>query len=212
MRSWLRAASLLVCLAGWTASVSAQDKEPGQDQPPQMTEEEKKMMEAWAKAMTPGEQHKLLEALVGDWNVASKHRMAPEAPWTESKGEEHTESVLGGRFTLSRYSGEAMMGMPGNFEGIGINGYDNVLGKYTFAWVDNMGTMILTGEGEADKDGKTLTFMSRFKDCMTGENTWMKMVHKFESKDKHVVAFFGPAPDGKEFQMMELTYTRKPKS
>jgi len=50
-----------------------------------------------------------------------------------------------------------MMGMP--FEGIGINGYDNLKKKFVSTWIDNMGTMIVMSTGTFDPATKTFTYM-----------------------------------------------------
>src|SRR5687768_15991808 len=92
-------------------------------QPPQMSAEEKAMMEAWQKAMTPGPQHKQLDGMVGTWNTTVKTWMAPGAPVMETSGTSENKWVLGGRYIEQRFKG-SFMGQP--FEGIGYTGYDNV--------------------------------------------------------------------------------------
>jgi len=168
-----------------------------------------KMMEECMKAGMPGEHHVHMEALVGDWNITGKFKMTPDAPWTESKSTCHAEWVLGNRFIMQRIKGEPMPGMPMAFEGIGFLGYDNMTKKHISSWLDNMGTMIMGGEGECSDAGKTITFMSKYLDPMTKKDSWMKSVYRIESPDRYVLQMYGPGPDGKEFMSMELTQVRK---
>src|SRR5262245_31370736 len=113
-------------------SVVAQDKKGGTPPAGQQpgADEMAKMMERMAKLAAPGAPHKALEGLVGEWTAAGKYRMDPAQPWADTKGTAHNESALGGRFVLLHYKGEGMMGMPGEFEGMGSIGYDNAKQKY----------------------------------------------------------------------------------
>ena len=84
MRSRIGIALLsLSCLAGGAAGWAA---EPKQDKPagaPAMGAAE---MEAMMKAATPGDQHKMLARMVGDWTFTQKFWMAPGQPPGESSG------------------------------------------------------------------------------------------------------------------------------
>jgi len=55
------------------------------------------------------------------------------------------------------------------FEGRGITGYDNMTHKYTFTWIDNMGTGFMTGEGNWDPATKSFKFETMSPNVMTGE-------------------------------------------
>ncbi len=200
-------------LLGTVASIgSAQEKKgsppaAGQGQPG--ADAMAMMMEAFAKIAAPGPHHEHLEALQGAWSVAGKFRMTPDQPWEEQNSEGKSELVLGGRFLHQHYEGGPMMGMPEAFEGLGFIGYDNQKQKYVYAWIDSMGTMIMIGEGTCDAAGKTITFRSDFVSPFTNQKTYMTSVYKVEGPDRYVHSMFGPGPDGKDFQMVELVHTRK---
>ena len=81
--------------------------------------------------------------------------------------------------------------------------------KHTYVWVDNFGTMTMTGEGRCAEDGKVMTFMSKFLDPMTGQETYMRSVYRIESPNRYVLEMYGPGPDGQDFLAMELVHTRK---
>ena len=89
--------------------------------------DQEEMMKKWMAVATPGPEHKALEALVGDWEVASKWWMAPDAPPDESKGTSKVRSILGGRFVQEDYDGQ-FMGRP--MHGLGLTGYDNFKKRY----------------------------------------------------------------------------------
>ncbi len=126
---------------------------------------EEAMMALFAKYGTPGANHKLLEPLIGSWDLNYKSWMDPKAPATESKGTSDASWILGGRYVMENVNG--MMGqMP--MKGISITGYDNFKQTYNSLWMDEMSTSMMTSAGTADKDGKTFNFSGKFDNIMTG--------------------------------------------
>jgi hypothetical protein len=157
-------------------------------------------------ACTPGPAHQLLEPLVGHWNAEVKMWMEPDAPPTVTKGTAKSAWTLKGRFVQQEFDGE-FMGNP--FHGIGFTGYDNVRQKYRSVWLDDMSTTMVTSEGDAGSDGKTITLGGDFACAMTGEkNKATRQVYRILSRDKHVFEMHDPARTGNS-RIMEITYTRK---
>jgi hypothetical protein len=164
------------------------------------------MMKIWQEVATPGEPHKFLSQSVGTWETASKAWMDPSQPPEESKGTTKFTMILGGRFLQQEATGQ-MMGQP--FKGIGIVGYDNFRKKYTMIWIDDAGTALYTAEGTADPTGKTITFLGKMDDPLTGEkDKTVKYVSKMIDQDKQVFEMYA-MEGGKEMKTMEMTYTRK---
>lgn len=164
--------------------------------------DEAAMMAAWQKAATPGEPHQMLASLAGTWKVNSKMWMAPGAPPMETQGTSTKTMILGGRFLQEELETE-MMGMP--MKGLGITGYNNTTGMWEFTWMDNMGTMMMSGAGK--KDGDTITMESNYTDPMTGEPSWTRMVTEIQDADHYTFTMYGKI-DGKETKMMEASYSR----
>jgi hypothetical protein len=166
------------------------------------------MMKRWEAAATPGAAHKVLDPLVGEWNVASKWWMSPDQPPMESKGTVTTRWILGGRFLQDDFSGD-MMGKP--MKGMGLTGYDNLKKKYTSFWVDETSTAMYTSEGDASEDGKVITFLGKMDDVMTGEkNKTIKFVVRIVNASKHIFEMFDmPKNDGKGMKCAEMIYTKK---
>ena len=191
------ALALLVPLAA-----AAQEKKPALP-----TEEERaKMMELWTKLATPGAGHKLLEPIVGSFDVKIVMWEYPGAPAQESTGASEHAWVLGGRYVRQTFRG-SMMGMP--FDGIGYTGYDNYKKQYISVWMDTMGTSMLIASGTADPTGKILTSTAEWDDAMTGKKSTVREVVRIIDNDTHTMEMYMPGPDGKEYRNMEITYTRK---
>lgn len=198
---------LLSMLAGGAllaGPVLAQEKTAGA--PPQMSAEDKAMMEAYEKLAAVGENHKLLEYMLGDWTTVNKMWMQPGAPPMESFGTCSSKSAMDGRYILSEHKG-MVMGKP--FEGVATTGYDNATGKFVATWRDNMSTGIMMNTGSYDPAAKSFTFWSEGPDPMQPKvMVKVREVVKVIDKDKHLMEWY-ETRDGKEAKTMEVTYTRK---
>jgi hypothetical protein len=187
-------ALLVVC-----TSVMAQ--EPKQDAPDQ-----KAMMDAMMKAMMPGDAHKLLEHMVGTFDVKVTAWMMPGQPPMDSNGTAVNTWILGGRFVQQKFSGQ-FMGQP--FEGVGYTGYDNVKKTYWSSWMDNMGTGVMNSIGGTTDGGKTWKFMTTMADPMTGKEGPVEERLTVADHDHHSFEMWSPGPDGKMMKTMALAYSRK---
>ncbi|MBS0195619.1 MAG: DUF1579 family protein [Planctomycetes bacterium] len=184
--------------------------QPAKDAAKAPNAEEAAMMEAWTKAATPGKMHERLAKGVGTWEGKCKSWMAPGATPEEWTCTSTVTSILGGRFTTNETKGMMSMGGPPMpFEGHGTAGYNNTTQKFESTWMDNMGTMTLFFTGTLDADGTTITTTAHFTDCITNKETHMKNVEKITGPDTMTLEMYAPGPDGKEFKMMEIAYTRK---
>ncbi len=190
----------LVGVAALVAAVA------GAQQDNQMAPEQNAEMEKWAKFATPGPNHKLLEPYVGAWSVTTTFWQAPGAPPATSQGTAENAWVLGGRFIEGKFSGE-MMGQP--FQGIGYTGYDNFKKHFVGTWMDSMGTMVMVSTGHADPSGKVITMTGKMDDVVAGKTVTVREVNRVVDNDHTVFEMYGPDKSGKEFKMMEITYTRK---
>ena len=176
-------------------------------------EEMQKMMAQMMELGKPGENHKQLAQLAGDWTYTVKMWMDPSAPPEESKGTASRKAVMDGRFYIADAKGTFKMpGADGkmqdmNFTGMSIEGYDNVKKKYVSSWIDNMGCMIMNLDGAYDAASKTFTYKS---DCemMPGMPVKIREVIKVVDADHHTFDFFEDRGAG-ETKTMEISYTRK---
>jgi hypothetical protein len=173
----------------------------------QMSPEEMEVMRLWQEIGSPGDRHKLLDFMIGDWETTMHMWAGPEAPPQESRGSASAKWILGGRFVQTEFHGE-MMGMP--FDGLGLFGYDNYKKKFVSAWVDSMGTAMYATEGLADQTGKVITMFGTMDEWMTGEHD--KMVkYVYTSVDENTYRFeihdLGIVPG--ETKVAEVTYVRK---
>jgi hypothetical protein len=198
MKKWIALAAvvLFVCSAAFAA-----------DAPPKMTAEQQAMMEKMTKAATPGPQHEMLKKMAGEWNAKVTSQMDPAQPPQVEQSTSTFTMLMDGRYCQEVTSGQ-MMGQP--FSGMGLTGYDNVLGKYVSTWVDNFGTGIMTSVGTPDASGKVITWIGTMSDPVTGKPTKERMVTTIKDDDHHTFEMYGTPPGGKkEMKMMTIEYSRK---
>ena len=175
------------------------------DQKEDMEKMKAEAMAKWQAYATPGDGHKVMEQLVGNWDYSLKYWSSPNTPPEESTGTNDVKWILGNRFLEMDVKGTSM-GQP--FEGMGIIGYDNAKKEYVNTWIDNMGTGMMNAVGSYDAETKTMTEKGTFTDPMAGQQTF-KSVTKFVDADKFTYEMYISTPDGGEFRNMEINYIRK---
>lgn len=200
---WVLAGVLLVAV---TAMVTSRVVSDEKGDPPKMSPEEQKMMEAFAKASTPGEHHKHLEKLVGTWSAKSRFWMEPGGEPNEGKAIATWKPLFDGRYVMVNYEGDSPMGP---FMGIGITGYDNLLKKYVDVWIDSMSTAIMNSTGTCDAAGRVFNYSGEGMDPMTQKMKTVRSVVRMVSDTEMVFEMFDKTPEGKEFRNLEITYTKK---
>ena len=161
-------------------------------------------MEAWMKVASPGEHHENLQKTVGNWSTTNKFWMQPGAPPMETTGEARIETIMGGRFVRTVYTGD-FMGQA--FEGVGIDGFDNVMQKHIGLWMDNHGTMIMNFVGSCAEGGNVRTMTTEFTDP-TGNRKTMKGVTTIVSDNEFKYEAYN-LTDAGEFRSMEIIHTRR---
>jgi hypothetical protein len=191
-----------LCIVLATSVAMAEDKKAASPMDPQA------MAEAYEKLATPGEQHKQLSSLAGIWTTKTREWTEPDKPPVETTGSADMKMLLDGRYLQQEVAGR-MMEKP--FSGIVITAYDNLLKRYVMTWMSTMGTGVFTMEGTRGADGKTITLEGQHAEPGGG---YMKHCAIWTIVDNNTQTFdmYGPHQGGKEWKMMEMTYTRKQQS
>ncbi len=167
------------------------------------------MMAKMMEYGTPGPMHQLLASWNGTWvGETSMWDFDGDTSVTKSTGTAVNTMILGGKYQMSKHSGD-MMGMP--FEGQTIMGYDNATKQFSSTWVDNFSTGLMNFTGQWDEASKTLSLSGSYPDiCRPGKECKMREVFKVVDDNTHHMEMYGPDPKtGKEYKMMEIKMTRK---
>lgn len=163
---------------------------------------------AWIEYATPSDMHQMLAKSDGNW-------MGETTMWMEDGGKPMTSTseavnkmMFDGRFQMSNHKGN-MMGMP--FEGLSIVAYDNSKKKFVSTWIDNMGTGIMSMEGDWNPSTKSIEFKGKMTDpSRPGKDCDVREVFNFVDDNTQKMEMYGPDPKtGKEFKTMEIKFTKK---
>ena len=153
----------------------------------------------------PGPEHKVLTADAGTWDAVIEFAAEPGKPPTKSKGVEVNTVGCGGMCIITNFKGD-VGGMV--FEGAGVTTYDPKKKKYVGNWVDSMAPGMAIGESTYDAAKKTFTGTMEGPDG-TGGVMKVRSTTVMTPAGTRVFTLHGPGPDGKEGQMMKITYTRR---
>ena len=160
------------------------------------------MMAMMQKMGAPGDNHKMLEYFVGDWDATIHMHGMPD-----SQGSAKTHSLYDGRFIAQEFSGD-MMGMP--MEGVQVFGFDNYKNKFRAVWIDSVSTTMLVSEGLLDQTGKQLTMYGEMDEYMTGEHDKMvKYIYRIIDEDSYVFEIHDLGIVPGDTKVMAITYNRK---
>jgi hypothetical protein len=174
------------------------------------SEAEMKQMMELAKL---NENHKILAATAGTYSYVVKMWMDPKGNPTQSTGTATRKAIMDGRYVSGEYSGKFKMpGADGkmmemNFQGMSMDGYDNVKQKFVSGWVDNMGTGIMMMDGTYDAGTKTFTYTADYE-MMPGMKSKVREVISCADKDHMKMEYYEDRGQG-EAKTMEINYTRK---
>lgn len=191
-------AGLAIFAAGITFGADEKPKAPAMD--------EKAAMDMMMKLAAPSEGHHALDAMIGTFDAKVTEWEAPGAKPMVSDAISEMTWVLGGRFVEQKNTG-TFMGMP--YTGIGYTGYDNYKKQYIGTWIDSMGTSMMVFTGTADASGKVITEKTSFDDFTTGKKMDIDAITRMLDHDHFTFEMWMPGPDGKNFKMMQIDYTRK---
>ena len=154
----------------------------------------------------PGPEHDLFKMDEGTWDAAVEITPGPGAPPMTSKGVEVNTIGCGGLCLITDFTAELMPGTP--FHGHGVATWDAQKKKYVMSWTDSMSGGLATGEGTYDAAARKTAGTMEGPD-MTGNVMKTRSAGEYRPDGTRVFTTYAPGPDGKEMQMMRITYTRR---
>jgi Protein of unknown function (DUF1579) len=154
----------------------------------------------------PGPEHELFKIEEGTWDAVVEFTPGPGAPPMTTKGVEVNTIGCGGLCLITDFKGETMPGM--TFHGHGVATWDATKKKYSGSWTDSMSQGLALTESTWDPAAKKMTGSMEGPD-MTGNIMKTRSVVEFRADGTRVVTAYAPMPDGKEAQVLRITYTRR---
>ena len=120
-----------------------------------------------------------------------------------STGTAEFKMTMGGRFVEQQYQTE---GDGRKVVGWGLAGHNNITKQFQFTWVDNWGTGMLQGTGQAD--GGAIVWSATFTDPLKGA-IQLRMEETAKGDDEFSVTMYGIIGDQSEYKMREIIYRRQ---
>lgn len=152
----------------------------------------------------PSDQHKRLDSLAGEWEVAVNFKAGPE--YKDGNATCKAKWELNGNFMVMKYD-SVINGKP--FEAVQVLGYDPGTKKFTECFFDNMYPAMKHNTGAISADGKTLTLMGEHFDPMMNANRKLRVVYTLTDKDHFTLEWHMSKPEGGEERAVTLKHTRK---
>jgi hypothetical protein len=192
-----------ITLAAFGSAANGQER-PGWTP---LQKEEQEVFDGMVRASTPGEPHKLLATLAGEWTFTSRVWMNPDLPPEESPGTATLSMIMGGRYLQTRYAGQ-LVGV--RFEGFGLTGYDNTSRQYQSVWLDNTSTVLMFLTGTYDPTAKRLTLRTEMNDLADPATMVpIREVLTLVDANTHRIEVF-ESRKGRESKTLEMMFARKP--
>lgn len=136
---------------------------------------------------------------VGHWCLEARLQLTPQArPIVIHAAVENR--LVGGRWLVTEMRG------PG-FEGVGLNGYDPAVHRYTGFWAD--GTRGFTVPVDGDYDSATHVFRTHsVEPRANGESVVIHSETRRDGQDGEITTFTAPDAQGRPYQRMVMRYRR----
>jgi hypothetical protein len=155
----------------------------------------------------PGAGQKLLERLVGDWDVAKTFHPRAGEP-VRAEGRCRQTMIHGGRFLQSEFvfgQGDAKT------TGLGLIGFDTAPGTFTSVWTDSRSTRMSMRQSRGRFDGEQIMLESRSLDAAEGgDSRRSRTVTRLEDGGRKIVhRQYALGQGDEERLMMELIMTRR---
>lgn len=162
--------------------------------------------EQWAALSRPGPAHRLLDNLVGEWDVSLTFWSDPKSAGASSIGRSQIAWVLGKRFVQEQFSG-TIAGE--EYSGVGIMGYDNGSRSFKTVWADSQNTALTTSSGTLDSSTNTLLLESEVYDPLVSGVKRVQSRLQIQSPDLYTFVMTDTSPEGQEFTSLEMRYQRR---
>ena len=199
---------------GLGSAASAQEKPDQTELKPEVESELKGETEmdpetlAWIEVGTPGEHHKHLDTLVGEWEAVYTIWMDPDEEPIVSRGTIVRKWVLDGRFLHEVVEAQSDWGP---YKGFGYIGYNNQDGRYEAIWMDTMSTAIYSETGNYNPEAKILKMRGGYRNALTGRYVATHGEMHLSDPDRHVYIGYAIDAEGKEYKSVEGIAERKKK-
>jgi hypothetical protein len=179
----------------------------GRAQPVGAEPESRALLQRWLAAHAPGEDHRRLDVLAGEWTLAGWWRAgaAPDGPRSALSGEVDAAWILDGRFLEVRCRGTTE-GLA--YTGLQLLGYNVLAHCYQLIVLESTTTVINEFTGVFDEKTGSIVFTGTIADP-AASGSYRGVLEL--GAGRHVFKGFNVTGDGREIQVSEYVYTPRPR-
>jgi len=164
-------------------------------------------LDSWIASLgEPGEDHEVLETLVGTWEGKGSIWDSPGSDPIAITAIVERHWVLGGRFLREEVTVRSADG--GVFEALGFIGFNNEAAQYELLNIDNTSTAMLLETGKFDPDSKKLMIKGSYRDPATGFAIDRRVEMDLSQEGRISVVGYTTNEEGREFKSLEGSVTR----
>jgi Protein of unknown function (DUF1579) len=199
----------------WAATPALSQEKQGDRKNPQAGTAE---LPAMARNGLPGEMHKRLGALVGEWDVEVATYVLDGAPEKPAISRDYVCRREWIAETGNRHLRDVTQGTGGNpYYRLGILSYSTMDNRYEWNTVDALNANMMTYKGAKGSGGKSgaIEMSGEFTDqgilgaSYVGKNIQMRTVIKIESQDRNALELYFTPPGEGERLIQRFVYTRR---
>jgi hypothetical protein len=153
----------------------------------------------------PGPEHQLFKMDEGVWDATVEITQGPGVGPMTWKGAETNTVGCGGLCLISDFTADMSAGM--TFKGHGLLTWDPARKKYIGSWVDSMSGGLMMTEAVWDPTARKFEATMEGPDA-SGNVVKSRSVSEYKG-DMRMMTAYAPGPDGKEMQVLRISYTRR---
>jgi hypothetical protein len=162
-------------------------------------------IEPWTEYMTPSTVQEFFATYTGSFTLEMSMWMGGALePTIVTVNSEH-EMILGNRYLEMRQQG-SMMGM--DYQSIFTLGHNNSDESITLVILTNMGTGILSLQGDWDDSTRSATIFGALTNPVTKKSIQIKQIASFLDEDTFLIVNYDLQSDGKEVKTVQYKFTR----
>lgn len=154
----------------------------------------------------PHEAHRVLERLVGDWNVNIRDNVSEGEVSQTSQGFAQIRMVFGGRYVVEEFKG--ILGTS-SYNGKNTIGFNNATGRYEASWIDSRNTAMLNSKGYFDNASDTFVFVGSIYNPLTKKMERVRSKLVFKDPDVFVMFIKSSSKSRVHGVTMQLVYSRR---
>ncbi|MBL8763873.1 MAG: DUF1579 family protein [Phycisphaerae bacterium] len=211
--AWIGIGMSAGIIVGWTCGASPQPPRPTTVAPPASAgpkptpPDPSTLVETLERESRPGEEHRRLGVLIGEWDARGSFWTSPGSEPIVSEGRANGAWILGERFL--RFETSVRVGGRPGVDSLAIFGYDTRLGRATVYSIDTWASYGMFASGPRDDDRVSWSLEGESFQPGVGSLRFRWIIRE-ENPGRVVMEAQAPLEGGEWFTASRTEFTRRP--